>query len=105
MSSQTPSPLSGLSRTSDDLSPRRRRMLFRAWHRGTRELDLLLGRFADARIGELDEAELDQFEALMEVEDRDLFAWILGRAETPQEFRTPVLAQVLAFAAANPLTA
>ena len=39
--------MSGLSRTSDDLSPRRRKILYHAWHRGTRELDLLLGRFAD----------------------------------------------------------
>ncbi|WP_237151517.1 FAD assembly factor SdhE [Oryzibacter oryziterrae] len=96
--------MSGLSRTSDDLSPRRRRILYHAWHRGTRELDLLLGRFADAHVGDLLEAELDDFEALMEVEDKDLFGWILGKQETPEQFRTAVLAKVLAYAAAHPLT-
>ncbi len=95
----------GLSRTSEDLDPRRRRILFRAWHRGTREMDLLLGRFADAAIADLDEAELDAFEQLMEVPDRDLFSWIIGTAETPENFAGPLLERVVAFARANPLTA
>lgn len=94
----------GLSRTSDDLDPRRRRTLFRAWHRGTREMDLLLGRFADAEIAALDDADLDAFEALMEVPDKDLFSWIIGTAETPANYDGPVLARIVAFARANPLT-
>ncbi|WP_238183519.1 succinate dehydrogenase assembly factor 2, partial [Methylobacterium trifolii] len=57
--------MSGTTRTSADLDPRRRRILFRAWHRGIREMDLIMGRFADAEIGTLSEAELDQFEALI----------------------------------------
>ena len=66
--------MSGTTRTSADLDPRRRRILFRAWHRGMREMDLIMGRFADAEIGAMTEAELDEFEQLIEVPDRDLFA-------------------------------
>jgi antitoxin CptB len=99
------SPLAGLTRTSDDLDPRRRRILFRSWHRGTREMDLLLGRFAESAIADLDDGELDAFERLMEVPDRDLFSWITGTAPTPDNYAGPVLDRVVAFARANPLTA
>jgi antitoxin CptB len=94
----------GLSRTSEDLDPRRRRILFRAWHRGTREMDLLLGRFADAEIAALGDADLDVFEQLMEVPDRDLFSWITGTAPTPENWSGPLLDRIVAFARANPLT-
>ena len=56
--------MTGSRRTSADLDPRRRKILFRAWHRGIREMDLLMGQFADAEIGTLTESELDDFEAL-----------------------------------------
>ncbi len=95
--------MSGLSRTSDDLSPRRRKILYHAWHRGTRELDLLLGRFADNAIGTLTDAELDQFEALLEVDDRELFGWILGKAPVPETAPKAVFSKVLAFAHEHPV--
>ncbi|MCM5556143.1 succinate dehydrogenase assembly factor 2 [Pleomorphomonas sp. JP5] len=95
--------MSGLSRTSEDLSPRRRKILYHAWHRGTRELDLLLGRFADAAIGDLSEEELDEFEALLEIDDRELFGWILGKTSVPDSAPKTVLAKVLAFAQAHPI--
>lgn len=94
----------GLSRTSDDLDPRRRKALYHAWHRGTREMDLLLGRFADAHVGELSDDELGAFERLMEVPDRDLFGWIIGREPTPDNYAGGVFDKVRAFAMANPLT-
>ena len=96
--------MSGLTRTSDDLTPRRRRVLYHAWHRGTRELDLLLGRFADSAIGTLSDVELDEFEALMEEDDRALFSWILGKAEAPAPYAGGLLDQIMALAAAHPLT-
>ena len=71
--------MTGTSRTSADLDPRRRRALFRAWHRGTREMDLLLGPFADAHIAPLGDHDLADFEALMEVPDDELYTWIVGR--------------------------
>ena len=78
--------MSGTTRSSADLDPRRRRTLFRAWHRGIREMDLIMGRFADAEIGALSEAELDDFEALIEVPDRDLFRWLTGESPTPVSY-------------------
>lgn len=89
--------MSGTTRTSADLDPRRRRLLYRAWHRGIREMDLIMGRFADAEIGTLSEPELDQFEALIEVPDRDLFKWLTGEVETPSNYDTPVWRRVRAF--------
>ncbi len=62
-----------------------------------REVDLLMGRFADAEIGNLSEAELADFEGLLEASDRDIFAWLTGAVETPAVYDTPVFRKVLAF--------
>ncbi len=59
--------MTGSTRSSEGLDVRRRKLLFRAWHRGTREMDLILGRFADAAIADLSEAEIDDFERLLDV--------------------------------------
>ena len=82
--------MSGTTRTSADLDPRRRRVLYRCWHRGMREVDILIGRFADARIAALDGSELDELEALMEAPDRDIFAWLVGEQAVPSAFDTPL---------------
>jgi antitoxin CptB len=89
--------MSGTTRTSADLDVRRRRILYRSWHRGLREMDLLMGQFADARIGDLTDAELDEFEALIEVPDRDLLRWVTGEAETPSNYDGPVFRELVAF--------
>lgn len=89
--------MSGTTRTSDGLDPRRRRALFRAWHRGMREVDLLLGRFADAHIAGLDDHDLADFEALMEAPDDELYTWIVGRVPPVAPFRKPILASIIAF--------
>ena len=89
--------MSGSSRTSADLDPRRRKILFRAWHRGMRETDLIMGRFADAEIGTLSDAELDEFEQLIEVLDRDLLSWITGEADVPENYDTAVFRRLKAF--------
>jgi len=70
--------VTGTTRTTDSLNSRQRRALFHAWHRGMREMGLLLGPFADARIETLSGEEMDQFEALMEVSDGELYAWLTG---------------------------
>ena len=82
--------MTGTTRSSDGLDPRRRRALFRAWHRGMREMDLLLGRFADAYIADLTDADLRDFEALMDVPDRDVLAWLTGEALVAANYATPV---------------
>ncbi|MBN9440270.1 succinate dehydrogenase assembly factor 2 [Bosea sp. (in: a-proteobacteria)] len=89
--------MSGSTRSSADLDPRRRKILFRAWHRGMRETDLIMGRFADAEIGGLSEAELDEFERLIEVLDRDLLSWITGEAEVPENYDSALFRRLKAF--------
>ena len=89
--------MSGSTRSSADLDPRRRKILFRAWHRGMREMDLIMGRFADAEIGGLSEAELDEFERLIEVLDRDLLSWITGEAEVPENYDSALFRRLKAF--------
>jgi antitoxin CptB len=80
-----------------DIGARRRRVRFRAWHRGLREVDLLLGRFADATVDDLDEGELADFEALMDVPDPDVLAWITGELAVPPDDDTPLLRRIFAF--------
>jgi antitoxin CptB len=89
--------MSGSTRTSADLDPRRRRLLFRAWHRGIREMDLLMGRFADAEIGSLPDVELDEFERLLTLPDHDVFGWISGEAEAPPLYDTAVFRRLKRF--------
>ena len=74
------------------------RIVFRAWRRGFREADLVLGPFAD-RVGpELDDEDLEDFETLlMQDDDHRLYAWIIGTEPTPPEFDTPVMARIRAF--------
>ncbi|HEX4185825.1 MAG TPA: succinate dehydrogenase assembly factor 2 [Stellaceae bacterium] len=76
---------------------RRKRLSFRSWHRGTRESDLILGRFADAHLAQFDEVQLDLYEALLECADADLFDWITGRASPPREHDHDVTRLLLAF--------
>jgi antitoxin CptB len=89
--------MSGTTRSSADLDTRRRQILYRSWHRGMREMDLIMGRFADAEIGELSEEDLAEFERLIEVTDRDLLGWITGEIETPQNYDTPLFQRLKAF--------
>ena len=89
--------MSGSTRTSADLDPRRRKILFRSWHRGMRETDLIMGRFADAEIAALSEEELDEFERLIEVIDRDLLSWITGEAPVPENYDTALFRKLKAF--------
>ena len=84
-------------RSSAGLDERRRRLLFRAWRRGVREMDLIVGRFADARIEAFSDAELDAFERLIEIPNAELYAWIVGNDPVPAEQDTPVLRQLIAF--------
>ena len=72
---------------------RLKRLKIRAWRRGIKEMDLLLGGFADREMAGLSEAELEAFEALMEEADQDLLRWVTGLAPVPPEHRA-MLARV-----------
>src|ERR1700722_4707797 len=78
--------MTGMTRSSEGLDLRRRKLLFRSWHRGMREMDLIMGGFADARVAELSDCELAEFERLIEVADCDLLAWIMGQEAVPPDF-------------------
>ena len=81
----------------DDLAVRRRKLKFRSWHRGMREMDLIMGRFADANIDAMGPAELDAYERLMETPDPDLFGWVLAEGPPPAEVDSPMLQRLRAF--------
>ncbi len=89
--------MTGSTRSSDGLDARRRRLLFRSWHRGTREADLIMGRFADAHIAELSEPELDQYEHLLEALETDLLAWLTMGSVVPPEHDTAMFRRVRDF--------
>ena len=89
--------MTGTTRSSDGLDARRRKVLFRAWHRGMRETDLIMGRFADASIEQLTTPELTDFEQLMDVPDRELLAWITGEADVPPNYDTALFRRLRDF--------
>lgn len=89
--------MTGTTRSSADLDPRRRRLLVRAWRRGIREMDLMLGGFADAEIAGLSNPELDALEMLMAEDDADILSWITGEKPTPERFATPLFARIAAY--------
>ena len=89
--------MTGTEISSDGLDPRRRRLLFRSWHRGIREMDLVLGRFADAHIAELSDAELDEYETWLEIPDQQIFTWVNGSQTAPAEIDTAMFRRLRDF--------
>jgi antitoxin CptB len=76
---------------------RRKRLLYRSAHRGTKESDLLLGAFAAAHLASFTPAQLDRYEALLGENDGELFDWIVGRIAPPPEKQSDVLRLLLSF--------
>ena len=89
--------MTGSTRSSDGLDDRRRRLLFRSWHRGIREMDLIMGRFSDAHIGTLSERDLDDYETLMELRDQEILSWIDGTVAVPAAYDTPLFRRLRDF--------
>ena len=81
--------------TTDDA--RLKKLRFRAWRRGFREADLILGPFADKHVASFTPEELDVFERLLEVPDQDLYAWITEREPTPAEWDIDLMSRIKAF--------
>ena len=86
--------MTGTTRSSEGLDPRRKRLLFRCWHRGTREMDMILGGFADRHIESLTDAEMDDLERLMELPDPDLYAAISGDAQLPDGYMQGIFLRI-----------
>ena len=89
--------MTGTARSSAGLDTRRRKLLFRCWHRGMREMDLIMGRFADRTIGELGDSELAAFEQLIEIPDCELLAFITGEADVPPMLDTELFRRLRDF--------
>ena len=89
--------MTGMMRSSEGLDPRRRKLLFMCWHRGIREMDLIMGRFADENIAQLSDEEVAELERLAEQPDQNLLGWFTGEFATPVEFDTPLLRKIRAF--------
>jgi antitoxin CptB len=84
--------------TSDPArAARLNKLRYRAWHRGFREADLIVGPFADREVEAMTAEELDAFEALLDAPDQHLYAWIVGREPVPAEHDTPVMERLRAF--------
>jgi antitoxin CptB len=90
-----------MERSSAGLDDRRKRLLFRCWHRGTREMDLIIGRFADAHLETLTAAEVDELERLIELPDIDLYAAISGSKPIPAEFVGGIFERIRSFKVAR----
>jgi antitoxin CptB len=87
----------GTNLSSEGLDPRRRRLLFRCWHRGIREMDLVLGRFADAQVASLTDRELDELELWLDVPDQQIFAWVNGMEPVPANYDTALFRRLRDF--------
>lgn len=93
--------MTGSTLSSQGLDHRRKRLLFRCWHRGTRELDLLIGRFADAHLPALSEDELAELEVLLEVPDPELYAALTTDARLSRDVTGVLFEKIKAFSASD----
>jgi antitoxin CptB len=87
----------GTNLSSEGLDTRRRRLLFRCWHRGIREMDLVLGRFADTELAGLNEADLSEIERWLDVPDQQIFAWVNGMEPVPENYDTALFRRLRDF--------
>jgi antitoxin CptB len=74
-----------------DRETRLKRLRFRSWHRGTKEADLLIGGFFDARSADWNDAEITLFEELLEEQDVDIMGWAIGTIPIPDRWRGPLM--------------
>jgi antitoxin CptB len=79
----------------DNIENRRKRLIFRSWHRGTREMDLIMGSFAESYVPEMDEAELNMYEELLHTPDPDVYDWVSGQKPVPANVVNPVIEKLL----------
>lgn len=83
--------------TEDNISIKRKQLVFRSWHRGTREVDLLLGRFADAHVAGFDAEQLAQYDRFLNNSDPDIFNWVSGQEPLPPAEDSAAVRLLMAF--------
>ncbi len=76
---------------------RLKKLSFRAWRRGFREMDLLMGSFADKHLKDLNEEDLSEFERLLATPDWEVFAWLVGQKPVPENYKSSVLDRLISF--------
>jgi antitoxin CptB len=76
----------GVVTPNETSEARLKRLKIRAWRRGIKEMDLILGPYADANLATMTEAEVVEFDALLKENDQDLYQWVSGQAVPPPEF-------------------
>ncbi len=79
----------------ENVNNKRKRLIFRSWHRGTKEMDQILGSFANKHIPDFSEEELDLYEQLLENSDPEMYDWICGRVEVPANKNSAILEKLL----------
>jgi antitoxin CptB len=89
--------MTGTTRSSEGLSERRRKLLFRSWHRGIREMDLIMGGFADVSIAAMTDGELDELERLLDVPDQEIYSWFTGEGVVPAQFDSALFKRMREF--------
>lgn len=80
------------------LEIRRKKLKFRAWHRGMKEMDIILGNFADRNLDSFEPAQLDDFDALLHVPDQAFYSMLVHGAEVPEQIEGPMFRRILEFA-------
>lgn len=94
--------MSGTEISSEGLDLRLRKLKFRLWHRGIREMDLVMGGFADAELMNLSEAELTEVEGWLDIPDQQMFAWVNGSETPPADLDTPLFRKLRTFHGTRP---
>jgi antitoxin CptB len=94
--------MAAMSEGEGALERRRRRLRYQSWHRGTREADLILGRFADAHLQGLTTGELDRYASLLESPDPDIYGWVTGTVPVPPAHDHEILALLRRFSLSVP---
>lgn len=91
------SPNGHLKPMTEALSTEKKQLLYRAMHRGFKEADIVVGRFAEAHLADMTDEETALFRQLLDVPDRELYAWIIGRETAPANYQSPLLERMQAF--------
>lgn len=86
-----------MSSEDNQLEHRRRKLKFRAWHRGTKEMDFILGGYADEHLWQMDDAEMDVFSHMLEAPDDLFYSWVSGGKETPAEYDNEIMQALKTF--------
>ena len=83
--------------TVETLENKRKRLIFRSWHRGTREMDIIMGSFADRHIPGFSEDQLSEYDDILSLNDPDLYNWYTQKEDVPANLDTEVMGLLLSF--------